>query len=120
MRISDWSSDVCSSDLGLARLILFRFPPRLQATTTPAKQRFAGVFVLRRHASRRERKAVRCHHLGLTPDGARAAIKHTQGHASAVADAAGAVHPGGVQPCNRMPQPTTWSRSEEHTSELQS
>src|SRR3546814_9535532 len=63
---------------GLARLILFRFPPGLQATTTPAKQRFAGVFVLRRHASRRVRKAARCHHLGLTPDGARAAIKHTQ------------------------------------------
>src|SRR3546814_6173728 len=88
---------------------------------SPAKQRFAGVFVLRRHASRRVRKAARCHDLGLTPDVARAAIKHTHGHASAVADATGAVHPGGVQPCHRLPQPTTRSsRADEHTYELQS
>src|SRR3546814_2116698 len=64
MRISDWSSDVCSSDLGAAR----RSPPR------------------RRRAARPRRSRPRARR----------------------------------DPAGRQPLPRRLSRSEEHTSELQS
>src|SRR3546814_15627660 len=70
MRISDWSSDVCSSDLG---------PPRPAASTLPAAQKSAAehwsdrapalIFLLRRTASRMPGFALRVRRLSAASSG---------------------------------------------------
>src|SRR3546814_6895163 len=107
MRISDWSSDVCSSDLSMRQLL----SPPTSIHTRSSRPRVAQAG---RRASRRA-KARACAAplvsagMGTSPPELREA-EHNPGHgvarngfASAPAQAAAALH-----------------RSEEHTSELQS
>src|SRR3546814_8751960 len=92
MRISDWSSDVCSSDLGSPN------GPR-----TSAERSFFGweIFTGRRHA----RAARRWRSRAGDGQSIRPLITHS------------------CHICGSTMRPTRWcerSRSEEHTSELQS
>src|SRR3546814_6563286 len=104
MRISDWSSDVCSSDLARA--------DRRRPAGSGAVQRRADLgVVLRLRPRARRRPRID----GSDPD-------HADGHGGG--DPAAVHRLGGVgRPSNwvspKITQPTT-ARSEEHTSELQS
>src|SRR3546814_4881021 len=93
MRISDWSSDVCSSDLG-------KSSPRPR-TAPPARRR--------RQALKRERK-------GAT---ARAAARHSWGGIRVGFRGEGRVLLAEFYAC-RARRRCNSVRSEEHTSELQS
>src|SRR3546814_10803412 len=100
MRISDWSSDVCSSDLVIRFLV--------------------------------EREIPVCAHLGLTPQSVlrmggykvqgrqEAAADKLREDAAAVADAGAALLVLEGVPSSLAQAITAASRSEEHTSELQS
>src|SRR3546814_6826717 len=103
MRISDWSSDVCSSDLAL-----FALPDRQQAETRALIDRIA----LARAPLRLGERVIRFDApqvmgvLNMTPDSFSDGGKHLN-DPSAATDAAFAMYEAGA-------------RSEEHTSELQS
>src|SRR3546814_8728043 len=88
MRISDWSSDVCSSDLGHHRA-----RQRQDGGGDPAGSRACHPVAVRRGG------------ITVTEGGLSSPSKGEQERARSVA-------PGQV--------PADWSRSEEHTSELQS
>src|SRR3546814_7610042 len=100
MRISDWSSDVCSSDLDFELFPLRRFPGAAHERPLPPR--------------RRKRHRIRPHAQRLGPRGRPDAggdpRKLSAGHGSVTIPEA--LHPymGGI----------TRLRSEEHTSELQS
>src|SRR3546814_5645768 len=108
MRISDWSSDVCSSDLG---------PPRPAASTLPAAQKSAAehwsdrapalIFLLRRTASRMPGFALRVRRLSAASSG-RGPTIGTEAGAGLWAKRTDRTAGCGAK------------RSEEHTSELQS
>src|SRR3546814_8726992 len=102
MRISDWSSDVCSSDLRVARQRcpdcreIPRYPPRPRLSRLPRAQRKAhAVLIARRRGKRRH---------------------GTHGRLRDAADR------GGFRVLLQPPEEPVLRRrrSEEHTSELQS
>src|SRR3546814_8185836 len=98
MRISDWSSDVCSSDLRVGALAKGLVQPRIEATRAVVEERDTlGGAVIRRRAGRKRR--------GL------AAIEAVIEPARQLAKP---VVVGGAEQAARP------LRSEEHTSELQS
>src|SRR3546814_9797011 len=97
MRISDWSSDVCSSDL--IRHRLYR-RDRARTGHRPCRRPRTGLHAAGHHAGMRRQS-----HLGARrAGGARVRDRHERGRACA-RDPDAAAEPG---------------RSEEHTSELQS
>src|SRR3546814_1088900 len=112
MRISDWSSDVCSSDLGLLQVA-----QRQRADSVLAVDHLA----LLGHAQAAiDRTARRGHHRarGLATaaaDRAAAAVEEHDAHARRPCQR-GQLHLGELQRPARGHQ----ARSEEHTSELQS
>src|SRR3546814_2929637 len=115
MRISDWSSDVCSSDLGVDQLLLVHLGPVLD----PDLRRAVIEVVPRPFVVRRRRTAAlaRLGRVGIGDPGGLllGGALAPQGFIPLVVLDAGAVvlpHPGSPRP--------TGSRSEEHTSELQS
>src|SRR3546814_9622569 len=104
MRISDWSSDVCSSDLGASRLRACPSDPVEPAAPHPDAA-FVCVASARRFACVTFRqKTPREGHLR----------KRRNGNESGISAAAGSKDMG------RAPGAVGWPRSEEHTSELQS
>src|SRR3546814_9545892 len=95
MRISDWSSDVCSSDLRCRRLRLLEYAPR-----KIAGQR-TQIIVVAAACHRREPGQARC-----------------GGHANVIARSFGFCV--GCEKLRILIDGDGDSRSEEHTSELQS
>src|SRR3546814_1959546 len=102
MRISDWSSDVCSSDLSRRKPGAAQQPPRQEARADPYPRGHAP------HLAAIERRGR-----------GRAADRHHRAALAAISRDARA-YP--VRPVSkrRDPNPTFDLRSEEHTSELQS
>src|SRR3546814_8728718 len=115
MRISDWSSDVCSSDLGPLR------PSRRDpgGALRPAEARRLQLRARRRAARRRHRQPQRRRprQVAVLP----AAVDDCG--SAARTGRSGAPGAGGseVKLTPRLQPPTLWTytRSEEHTSELQ-
>src|SRR3546814_2411425 len=108
MRISDWSSDVCSSDLGRAQAL------RLAAG------RAAGAVTVVPRIHVHVRPLLRRGHEALQVQRGGDAAGHARGAAVGdVGDVAGQV--AQVRPPQRHPpHRVAHARSEEHTSELQS
>src|SRR3546814_10021156 len=108
MRISDWSSDVCSSDLGDGHENGGRRPPlriRREFYTTSARGKtFSRKFVEKNRGKYRRQGSW--HETGAQKDGARTRPLDVSPNRAG--------HAGGA----RDPSPPI--RSEEHTSELQS
>src|SRR3546814_1832826 len=109
MRISDWSSDVCSSDLGVAGLVILGKPETERSIfrVVPARDDIepgtsATDFVNGRNLSGKNEGVCR-HRM------------HGRNDADVPGDGQQA---GG--PCHRLENPAVEVRSEEHTSELQS
>src|SRR3546814_6299636 len=109
MRISDWSSDVCSSDLGTRRASAKRTgsravgqcaaPARARHMTSAPNQPISSARSVRRKAKARRSSSPRC---------------NTQAMTLHLAEISAAVAPG-AHAVLLLDQ-----RSEEHTSELQS
>src|SRR3546814_6196844 len=100
MRISDWSSDVCSSDLAPVHAES-RFCPDIEHDP----DRFFGVAMLRRHEPARI----------ICPDRQDREIDRPEARADIAEDIARAI--AGVA---RKIDPLAGGRSDKHTSELQS
>src|SRR3546814_1462617 len=108
LRISDWSSDVCSSDLVLRR----ERPGTDEA-------RIAFGHALHRRPDRnhlRRRFRARC----ADPRRLRSRLRSRRSDRAAAADARRLRGRVACTATGRMPRPAGHARSEEHTSELQS
>src|SRR3546814_8155148 len=109
MRMSDWSSDVCSSDLQLVELVAVEFghprppPHRIGHDKTTISDPMQSVRTL-------GSGPINC--VVVTEAGKMAGQGASAGHSSAMAQSSNAV-PALSRPALRV-------RSEEHTSELQS
>src|SRR3546814_4294864 len=112
MRISDWSPDVCSSDLGNLSVKLMRtFTAQIEALT---KLRRGGEQVVRHiHVDNRGGQAVITE--TVQTGGSRNGKVADQSHATGFEDASGPELLGQDETWNGVP-----IRSEEHTAELQS
>src|SRR3546814_1996958 len=97
MRISDWSSDVCSSDLGQRKPARNPTPDHLPPIQTVTAR-------------------------SAMPATSGAAVRATRpaGPSSATAHRAGQAPPAQAADAPRPPVPALQQRSDEHTSELQS
>src|SRR3546814_1039658 len=93
MRISDWSSDVCSSDLFTTTLRSLRIASRTEMCTSRCRCASWAQPSLRR---KRGRSQTRCSRRALN------------------------CHPTRSSACGPTRTAAGWNRSEEHTSELQS
>src|SRR3546814_8228641 len=107
MRISDWSSDVCSSDLAVAH-----------------HRRAQPVGIMMQRAQRRALGADMAAAPRIVPvgaDGGDAPVIHCHGDpAHPLAQGAGPLMQAIVDRCHRKFLTAKFIRSEEHTSELQS
>src|SRR3546814_8997296 len=116
MRISDWSSDVCSSDLGH-----YTIDAHLRHDPS-ASERFAETHVRRLEAMRRSTRIVEREPDGswiITPDHLE---KVEQFEAHQLRDRPVIVETLSAAPLEKLPTAdgATWLSSEKHTSELQS
>src|SRR3546814_2648306 len=116
MRISDWSSDVCSSDLLAARGAAARAPP-LRGVATGCDLRHRAAFHCPAH------RLPSCQARPHSPDRriSRPLVRRPLLYATLVAPAARALDRGQDRPpCGRADHGVgALGRSEEHTSELQ-
>src|SRR3546814_3908159 len=111
MRISDWSSDVCSSDLGTERVRKVNSP---RLALRHARPRFRGGRARRAGERRSDRAAARGAAPGNSLPGRPAVSAPVGGRQYRIWHPAVGARQGRT-PCDRG-----GSRSEEHTSELQS
>src|SRR3546814_7637815 len=113
MRISDWSSDVCSSDLlGLPLAMLIVWLPRLRSRLAAAPEPVAADTL----AELTRDLSYTTSHNALSAAGVAYSVKQLAGKVQSQLDAAAQI----VGNAESMIATEQATRSEEHTSELQS
>src|SRR3546814_6272280 len=121
MRISDWSSDVCSSDLGRFREDLYYRLNVVQVTIPPLRERTGDIPSLARHLLARIAEQPGLRPIGITDDAIRLLMNYDwPGNVRQLQNAlfrAAVLCDDAALTDADFPQ---IARSEEHTSELQS
>src|SRR3546814_8491433 len=108
MRISDWSSDVCSSDLPVSRALSLRASLRASPRDSARRSRRPGRDCAEDSGAGAPKVVPRTN--GSRANGSRASRRAPPG----------AGRPVGTKSQGIRPEPQASLRSEEHTSELQS
>src|SRR3546814_5650243 len=109
MRISDWSSDVCSSDLSILRLVEFLVGNARLALNS---LKVCNLVRLARDFDRRRRGILRRHQQGRDQSDQKTYRDRAEDHIAPAND--------DTQILAQYRRPAIFRRSEEHTSELQS